>query len=93
MSKLGEPTVRWPTDPNAYYIRCMYHEFFWGPYASLEEVTEATKRLFMRDPYWNYDPPCVYRGDLTPEGQRSLGKLAYIPQGDWKCYSGIRPPL
>ena len=75
---LGEQTVRWPTDPNSFYIHVMYHEFFYGPYASLEEIHAARKRLTAKDEYWNYDCDAIVKGDLTPENERRIEKLTYI---------------
>lgn len=78
--RVGEPTVSWPTDPAKYYIHCMFHEFFWGPYNSPDEVRAAAKRMTARDEYWNYDPATVVRGDLTPEHERRIEKLNYEPE-------------
>jgi hypothetical protein len=76
--KTGEPTVSWPTDPDSFYIHVMYHEFFYGPYASLKEVNAARERMTAIDEYWNYDCDAVVKGDLTPPDQRRIEKLTYI---------------
>jgi hypothetical protein len=76
--RLGEPTVSWPTDPAKFYIHCIFHEFFWGPYDSLESVREAMTRMTAIDNYWDYDPAAVVKGDLTPAGQRKIEELTYI---------------
>jgi len=55
----------------------MFHEFFWGPYDSLEAVETARERMTKIDDYWNYDPDAVVRGDLTPEPDRRIEKLTY----------------
>jgi hypothetical protein len=75
---LGEPTVSWPTDPEKFYIYCMYHEFFWGPYDSLDAVNAARKRMTAIDDYWNYDPDAVVKGDSSPEETRRIENLVYI---------------
>jgi len=56
----------------------MYHEFFWGPYQSLEELEAARKRLDAQDEYWNYNGDATVKGDLTPESERRIEKLTYI---------------
>lgn len=75
---LGEPTVSWPTDPNSFYIHVMYHEFFYGPYSSIEEVRAARERLDAKDEYWNYDCDAIVKGDLTPPSQRRIENLTYV---------------
>jgi hypothetical protein len=75
---LGEPTVSWPTDPNSFYIHVMYNEFFYGPYASIEEIHVARKRLDERDEMWNYDCDAIVKGDLTPVAQRRIENLTYV---------------
>ena len=64
----GIPTCASPTDPKAIYMRNMYHEFFWGPFASEDEVSRAIATLDKADEYWDYDPFCmIYGADPLPK--------------------------
>lgn len=65
--KHGIQTVRKPTDPNSLYMRNLYHEYFWGPFSSEEELTRAVIALDKIDPYWDYEPFCIiYGADPLP---------------------------
>jgi len=63
----GIQTVREPTDPKSLYMRNLYHEFFWGPFADEAALTAAVIALDKADPYWDYDPFCIiYGADPLP---------------------------
>ena len=49
------PTTRTPNDPNKLYFFIMYQSFFFGPFATEEELVEAMKRLDAWDNMWDYD--------------------------------------
>lgn len=75
---LGEPTVLWPSNPEKFYIYVLFHEFFYGPYDSLEAVDQAKARLTAMDEYWNYDCEATVRGDITPPKERRIERLTYV---------------
>jgi hypothetical protein len=51
-----------PDNPDAFYMRTMYCEWFFGPFATLDDVLTAMDKLDAADPYWDYDPCTVHRG-------------------------------
>ena len=64
----GVQTCSKPTDPQALYMRNMYHEYFWGPFKTEQEIIDAIIKLDQIDPYWDYDPFCiVYGADPLPK--------------------------
>lgn len=60
--RYGIPTCADPVDPYAIYLRNMYHEFFWGPFADEAEVVRALRTLDAAEPMWDYDPFCMVFG-------------------------------
>ena len=44
------------------YMRNLYHEFFWGPFLSEDEVGAAMKSLDKADKDWDYDPVSIVYG-------------------------------
>ena len=60
--KYGLPTCQDPSDPSCIYMRCMYYEFFWGPFKDEEEITKAINKLDADVPYWDYDCFCIVYG-------------------------------
>lgn len=66
--KHGIPTCSEPKDASAIYMRNLYHEFFWGPFKTEDEVSAAIAALDKADEYWDYDPFCmIYGADPLPE--------------------------
>ncbi len=61
-SRYGVPTVSSPSDPKALYVRCMYHTFWWGPFAGEAEVADALKKLDTAEPMWDYDCFAIHYG-------------------------------
>ena len=59
----GVPTCLRPDDPNALYFRCMFHEFFYGPFKTEAELVAALRMLDQADPMWDYDCFAIYYGD------------------------------
>lgn len=59
----GVPTSREPADPAALYFRCMFHEFFYGPFADEAALVAALRTLDRVDPMWDYDCFAIHRGD------------------------------
>ena len=59
----GVPTSSAPNDPAALYFRCMFHEFFYGPFKTEDELVAALKTLDAKDPMWDYDCFAIHRGD------------------------------
>jgi hypothetical protein len=37
-----------------YYMRLMFHEWYYGPFKSKEDLIDAIKWLYLNDPLWNY---------------------------------------
>lgn len=69
----GVPTCREPIDPNAFYMRILYRDFFFGPFQNEQEVTNAINVLDAADPYWDYDCFCIIKGsDPLPETYKDL---------------------
>jgi len=60
--KNGIPTTREPNNPDAFYIQMLYHEWFYGPFASLQEKDAAVAELNKVDPYWDYDGTRTIKG-------------------------------
>jgi hypothetical protein len=58
----GIPTCSEPVDPKAIYMRNMYCTFFWGPFSTEDEVSQAIATLDKADEYWDYDPFCMIYG-------------------------------
>lgn len=71
--------MSWPDDPTKYYIGRMFHDFYWGPYDSLDQARIARIRMTILDPLWNYDPDGIVLGDDCPASQRDSSKLRFIP--------------
>lgn len=74
--RYGVPTSREPSDPNALYFRCMYHEFFYGPFQTEHELVEALRTLDKADPMWDYDCFAIFRGD--PNSTDWVGGLPFV---------------
>lgn len=62
MNKVSEPTIE-----GKYYLRLMYHTFWWGPFNSAKEVGEFCKAMDEKDPYWCYD---TFTVDVVRDGKR-----------------------
>lgn len=60
--KHGVPTTNAPDCPECLYMRNLYHEFFWGPFASEAEVIAAINTLDAADDHWDYDPFAILWG-------------------------------
>ena len=60
--KHGIQTTGTPDNPDCLYMRNLYHEFFWGPFADEAELTTAVLALDKADPYWDYYPFCITYG-------------------------------
>lgn len=58
----GVPTTGTPDLPDSLYMRNLFHEFFWGPFADVDALIRAIQRLDVSDPMWDYDPFCVIYG-------------------------------
>lgn len=58
----GVATCVEPKEATSLYIRCMYHEFFYGPFRSEDACSEAIASLDKADPYWDYDCFCIHYG-------------------------------
>lgn len=58
----GIPTTGCPNQPQSLYMRNLYHEFFWGPFADEVAVIAAVCALDKADSYWDYDPFCIHYG-------------------------------
>lgn len=58
----GVAVCSYPNAPNSLYMRCMYHEFFYGPFKDEHAVSEAIAQLDKADPYWDYDCFCIHYG-------------------------------
>lgn len=58
----GVPTTNNPDDQSRLYFRCLYHEFWWGPFSSEEEVAAAMRTLDAADPMWDYDCFTIHYG-------------------------------
>lgn len=56
------PKVNHPTDPSKIYIRCMYHEFFYGPFDDEVATREFVDWMDENEPYWDYDCYCIIFG-------------------------------
>lgn len=66
--RYGIPVCNEPRDPESLYMRNMYHEFFWGPFQTERDLTDAIKHLDEVEPYWDYDPFCIiYGADPLPK--------------------------
>ena len=66
--RYGVQTCSEPTDVKAIYMRNAFHEFFWGPFASEDECSDAISKLDMADSYWDYDPFCmIFGADPLPK--------------------------
>jgi len=65
MNKPKIPTVKYPTKSDNLYFRLMYHEFFFGPFDSKEDVSKALAELDAWDEMWDYDGFFIIRG-LSP---------------------------
>ena len=63
----GVQQTNTPDKPECLYMRNLYHEWFWGPFANEDELTKAVLLLDKADPYWDYDPFCIiYGADPLP---------------------------
>lgn len=51
-----------PDDPTAFYLRTMYCEWFYGPFATIDALLAAMTRLDTVDDHWDYDPFTVHLG-------------------------------
>lgn len=81
----GVQVCKHPTKPNMLYIRVMYHEWFWGPFKTEQDVLDAMIKLDEKDPYWDYDCFSIHYGaDPLPDNyvtgfnflsQESIDKL------------------
>lgn len=58
----GVQTCSKPIEPTSLYMRCMYHEFFYGPFKTEYECANAIATLDKEDPYWDYDCFCIHYG-------------------------------
>lgn len=63
-----EKTCRHPDQPDKFYFRIMYREWFFGPFDSEQEVIDAVITLDKFDSYWDYDCVTFIKGaDPLPE--------------------------
>ena len=60
--RFGVPVTNEASDEKALYVRCMYHEWYYGPFASEDDVVTALKTLDKEYPYWDYDPFAIHYG-------------------------------
>ena len=60
--KHGIPTTTKPHLPDKLYMRCMFHEFFFGPFDDEQAVAAACRQLDKADSFWDYDSFCVHYG-------------------------------
>jgi hypothetical protein len=60
--KHGIPTTTEPNRPECLYMRNMFHEFFWGPFETEDELEAAVAKLDVADPYWDYEAFCIIHG-------------------------------
>ena len=60
--RYGVPTCRLPDNPQAIYMRNLYHTFFWGPFENEQACAEAIAKLDKADQMWDYDPFCLIYG-------------------------------
>lgn len=58
----GVQTTRDANDPGALYIYCMYHEFWYGPFADESAVVAALRQLDEAEPMWDYDCFSIHYG-------------------------------
>ncbi len=72
----GIPTSIAPDNPDMLYFRCMFHTFFYGPFATEADVTEALRTLDRADPMWDYDCFAIHRGD--PDSTNWASGLPFI---------------
>lgn len=79
-TRLGEPAVAWPTDPEKWYIRVNYAEWFLGPYDDDDAVRRALIRIDERDTHWRADNPVMYRGNPDAASVEAL---------EWRKLPGI----
>jgi len=56
------PTVKNPVCPDKFYFRLMYHEFFFGPFNTKDDVSKALADLDTWNEMWDYDSFCIIRG-------------------------------
>ena len=55
-------TCRHPDQPDKFYFRIMFREFFFGPFDSEEDVIAATITLDRFDEWWDYDAVTYIKG-------------------------------
>lgn len=55
-------TTRKPDQEGKLYMRIMFREFFFGPFADLAAVGNAMSELDAKDDCWDYDGVCVIYG-------------------------------
>ena len=60
--KNGNPTCIDPVNPECFYMRNLFHEYFWGPFETEQAVIDAIDRNDTADPYWDYNPFCIIKG-------------------------------
>ena len=63
MEKPQIPTTKEPTESDKFYFRLMYHEFFFGPFDTEDDVSQALVKLDAWDPMWDYDCFCIMHGE------------------------------
>lgn len=64
LMKHGIPICRDPVDAESFYMRNLFHEYFYGPFPNEQSVIDAIKHLDSVDSYWDYDPATIIRGIL-----------------------------
>ena len=62
-------------------MRNLYHTFFWGPFDTLEDLTQAVILLDEVSPGWDYNPFCVVRGS-NPLPRDYVGGLDFISKNE-----------
>lgn len=76
--KNGVATTSQASDPKLLYVRCMYHTFWYGPFASEDDVAAALRTLDAADEYWDYDCFAIHYG--VADMKDAINDPVYVTQ-------------
>lgn len=74
---MAVPKCRDAKDANSLYFRCMFHEFFYGPFADEAAVSGAIAELDAAHPMWDYDCFAIHYGN--PDAKDYVNDFKFIP--------------
>lgn len=69
-------TTRQAINPRKYYLRLMYHEWFYE-FDAIREIKEFCVKMDKEKPMWDYDCFCIHRGDKRWMTDKNFGCMDF----------------